>query len=90
MTDTGRTINSAAHELGLEWRTVNRYARAAAWQDHVRRSRPRQPTALDPYLDHLRQRWDEGEHTAKLLHQKLLAKGQHGHYQQVKMALVPL
>lgn len=90
VTDTGCSINAATRELGLDWRTVRKYARAATWQDCVRRPRPRQPTALDPYLDYLRQRWEEGEHTAKVLHQELLAKGYRDHYQRVKMAVAPL
>ncbi|WP_223279947.1 ISL3 family transposase [Streptomyces sp. SDr-06] len=90
VTDDGRSINAAARELGLDWRTVKKYAQAATWQDCIRRSRPRQPTALDPYLDYLRQRWEEGEHTAKVLHQELLTKGYRGHYQRVKMAVAPL
>ena len=48
------------------------------------------PRALDPYLDYLQQRWDEGEHSAKILYQELLAKGYLGHYQRVKMAVAPL
>ncbi|GAB2817784.1 hypothetical protein GCM10027073_56810 [Streptomyces chlorus] len=53
----------------------------------VRRA-SRRPATLDLYLDHLRQRWDEGEHNAKILHQELLTKGYLGHYQRVKIALV--
>jgi hypothetical protein len=40
----------------------------------MRRPRPRVPSALDPYLDYLQQRWNEGEHNAKLLHQELKAR----------------
>ncbi|MDI2127602.1 ISL3 family transposase [Yinghuangia seranimata] len=90
LTDTGRSYNSAARELGLNWRTVRKYAAAATWQDVVRRRRPRTPTALDPYLGYLRQRWEEGEHSAKVLHEELTAKGYTGHYQRVKMAVAPM
>ncbi|GGX44195.1 hypothetical protein GCM10010353_68880 [Streptomyces chryseus] len=51
---------------------------------------PRRRSTLDPYLDYLQQRWDEGEHSARILHQELLGKGYLGHYQRVKMALAPL
>ncbi|MFF3911726.1 transposase [Streptomyces sp. NPDC001848] len=57
VTDTGCSLSAAARELGLNRRTVAKYARATTWQDCVRRTRPRQPTSLDPYLDYLRQRW---------------------------------
>ncbi|MEU2264740.1 transposase [Streptomyces sp. NPDC019645] len=90
VTDTGRSLNAAARDLGLNRRTVRKYARAANWQECVRRTRPRRPTSLDPYLDYLRQRWEEGEHTATVLHQESVAKGYRGHYQRVKMAIAPL
>ncbi|MEU6512441.1 ISL3 family transposase [Streptomyces sp. NPDC046942] len=90
VTDTGCSLSAAARELGLNRRTVAKYARAATWQDCVRRTRPRRPTSLDPYLDYLRQRWEEGEHTATVLHQEIAAKGYSGHYQRVKMAIAPL
>jgi len=51
---------------------------------------PRKPSTLDPYLDYLRQRWDEGQHSAKILHEELQTKGYLGHYQRVKMAVAPL
>ncbi|WP_369252939.1 hypothetical protein [Streptomyces sp. R41] len=51
---------------------------------------PPAPPTLHPYLDYLQQRWAEGEHGAKILHQELLAKGYLGHYQRVKMAVAPL
>lgn len=88
-TDTGRSHSSVARELGLDRRTVRKYARARTWQEVVRRP-PRRPSTLDPYLDYLQQRWDEGEHSATVLHQELLAKGYSGHYQRVKMAVAPL
>ncbi|MFJ9521792.1 ISL3 family transposase [Kitasatospora sp. NPDC101801] len=89
LTDTGRPVSAVARELGLDRRTVSKYARARTWQEVMRRA-PRRPSALDPYLDHLQQRWDEGEHSAKILHQELLGKGYPGHYQRVKMAIAPL
>ncbi|MGW0656915.1 terminase gpP N-terminus-related DNA-binding protein [Streptomyces umbrinus] len=72
---TGRSVSAIARELGLNRRTVHKYARASSWQEVVRRPRLRPPTALAPYLDYLRQRWDEGEHSATILHQELVAKG---------------
>jgi hypothetical protein len=75
-----------ACELGLNRRrTVHKYARAASWQEVVRRPRLRLPTALSPYLDYRRQRRDESEHNAKILHQEPGFKGYRGHYQRVKV-----
>lgn len=89
LTDAGRPYSAAARELGLDRKTVRKYARARSWQEVMRRP-PRRPSTLDPYLDYLQQRWDEGEHSAKHLHQELLGKGYLGHYQRVKMAVAPL
>jgi transposase len=87
-TGTARSISAIARELNR--RTVAKYARAGSWQECVRRTPPRRSTSLDPYLDYLRQRWEEGEHTATVLHQEIAAKGYLGHYQRVKMAIAPL
>ncbi|MFJ2406608.1 transposase [Streptomyces xanthochromogenes] len=86
---TGRSHSSVARELGLDRRTAAQYARARTWQEVVRRP-PRKPSTLDPYLGYLRQRWDEGQHSAKILHEELQTKGYLGHYQRVKMAVAPL
>jgi hypothetical protein len=37
----------------------------------------------------LQQRWDEGQHSAKILHEELQTKGYLGHYERVKMAVAP-
>ena len=89
LTDAGRPYATAARELGMDRRTVRKYARARTWHEVMRRA-PRRPSTLDPYLDYLQQRWDEGQHSAKVLHQELLGKGYLGHYQRVKTAIAPL
>ncbi|MEU7295725.1 ISL3 family transposase [Streptomyces exfoliatus] len=89
LTRSGRSHSSVARELGLDRRTVSKYARAHTWQEVVRRP-PRKPSTLDSYLDYLQQRWDEGQHSAKILHEELQTKGYLGHYQRVKMAVAPL
>lgn len=90
LTDSGRSINAAAREPGLDWRTVRKYGQATTWEECVWRTRPRRPTSLDPYLEYLRVRWEEGEHSAKVLHQELVTEGYCGHYQLVIMAVAPL
>lgn len=89
LTRSGRSHSSVARELGLNRRTVSKYARARTWQEVVRRP-PRKHSALDSYLAYLQQRWDEGQHNAKILHEELQTKGYLGHYQRVKMAVAPL
>ncbi|MEU0992343.1 transposase, partial [Streptomyces sp. NPDC005953] len=49
LTGAGRSHSSVARELGLNRRTVSKYARARTWQEVVRRP-PRKPSTLDPYL----------------------------------------
>ncbi|MGW3971020.1 transposase [Streptomyces ardesiacus] len=90
VSDSGRSLSAIARELGLNRRTVAKYARAASWQECIRRTPPRRTTSLDPYLEYLRQRWDEGEQTATVLHQEIVAKGYCGHCQRVKVAIAPL
>lgn len=46
-----------ARELGMDGRSVDRYARARTWQEVIRPP-PRKPSTLDPYLDHLRHALD--------------------------------
>ncbi|WP_168714855.1 ISL3 family transposase [Streptomyces sp. A0592] len=89
LTRSGRSPSSVARELGLNRRSVSKYARAHTWQEVVRRL-PRKPSTLDPYLGYLQQRWDEGQHSAKIPHEELQSKGYLGHYQRVKMAVAPL
>ncbi|MEU6708555.1 hypothetical protein [Streptomyces wuyuanensis] len=89
LTCTVRSHISVARELGLDRCTVSKYARARTWQE-VMCHPPRKPSSLDPYLDYLRQRWDSGQHSAKILHEELQAKGYLGHYQRVKLAVAPL
>ncbi|MDX2565421.1 ISL3 family transposase [Streptomyces sp. TX20-6-3] len=89
LTRSGRSHSSVARELGLNRRTVSKYARAHTWQEVVLRP-PRKPSSLDSYLDYLHQRWDEGQHSAKILHEELQIRGYLGHYQRVKMAVAPL
>ncbi|MFF0018706.1 ISL3 family transposase [Streptomyces sp. NPDC005374] len=89
LTGSGRSHSAVARELGLDRKTVRKYARARTWQEVMRRP-PRKPSTLDPYRDYLQQRWDEGEHNAMVLHEELRSKGYLGHYQRVKMALAPL
>ncbi|MGW0549989.1 hypothetical protein [Streptomyces altiplanensis] len=84
-----KKVARQGREVVLNRRTVSKYARAHTWQEVVRRP-PRKPSTLDPYLGYLQQRWDEGQHSAKILHEELQAKGYLGHYQRVKMAVAPL
>ncbi|MFB7454870.1 ISL3 family transposase [Streptomyces sp. NPDC056194] len=52
LTRTGRSHSSVARELGLDRRTVGKYAPASTWQEVIRRP-PRKPSTLDPYNERL-------------------------------------
>lgn len=45
-----RSYSAVARKLGLDRRTVRKYACARTWQEVVRRP-PRKPSTLDPYRD---------------------------------------
>ena len=64
---------SIADEIGIGRKTVRRYLRAKAFPEVATR-RPR-PTLLTPYLPYLQQRWADGCHNARLLHQEIVQQG---------------
>ncbi|QCX82960.1 Transposase (plasmid) [Streptomyces sp. YIM 121038] len=72
--DAGMGIRAIAHWLGWGRHTVQRYARAARWQDQVT-LRPRRTSALDPHADYLRQRWENGNVMIEDLQHELHEQG---------------
>jgi transposase/transposase IS204/IS1001/IS1096/IS1165 family protein len=72
----GHTIRAVARHLGWGRHTVQRYARAATWQQMAdgRWQRPR-PSMLDPFTPHLRQRADHGCGNAAQLFREISALG---------------
>ncbi|MEU2874679.1 ISL3 family transposase [Streptomyces olivoreticuli] len=72
--DAGMGIRAIAQWLGWGRHTVQRYARAARWQDQVA-LRPRRTSILDPHADYLRQRWQTGTVTIKDLQRELHNRG---------------
>jgi transposase len=55
----GKSIAQIARELGLDRRTVRRFARATSEEELQVKNRQR-PTVLDDYADYLHRRWAEG------------------------------
>jgi transposase len=72
--DAGMGIRAIARWLGWGRHTVQRYARAARWQDQVT-IRPRRSSILDPHADYLRQRWQTGNVMIKDLQRELHEQG---------------
>ena len=81
----GRGIREIARHLGWGRHTVQRYARAATWQEMAdgRWQAPR-PSILDPFKPHLDQRAAQGCGNAARLFRELAALGYAGSYSTVR------
>jgi transposase len=74
----GLTITEISRTLGLERKTVRRYATAATADELTGGARLARPGLLGPHQDWLRQRWDEGVRSTERLHAELRDRGYHG------------
>ena len=81
----GHGIRAIARHLGWGRHTVQRYARAATWQELVdgRWQAPR-ASKLDPFKPHLRQRAEEGCGNVAQLFREISALGYDGSYSIVR------
>jgi transposase len=81
----GHTIRAIARHLGWGRHTVQRYARAATWQEMAdgRWQAPR-PSMLDPFKPHLDHRAGEGCGNAAQLFREITALGYTGSYSTVR------
>jgi transposase len=94
----GRTIRAIARHLGWGRHTVQRYARAATWQELVDgRWQALRPSMLDPFKPHLDQRAGQGCGNAAQLFREISALGYDGsrstvrdYLDQHRPAAVPL
>jgi Transposase len=86
----GHGIRAIAAHLGWGRHTVQRYARAATWQDMVKGQRTPRASKLDPFKTHLHQRWQEGCTNILALHREITALGFTGDYSIVRRYLSPL
>jgi transposase len=74
----GLTITGVSRTLGLDRKTVRRYATAATPDQLTGGTRLARPGLLDPHQAYLRQRWDDGVRSTSRLHQELRARGYTG------------
>ncbi|ADI12996.1 putative transposase for insertion sequence element [Streptomyces bingchenggensis BCW-1] len=73
----GLTIDAISARLGLDRKTVRRYARAAT-AESLMRERPSRSSALTPHKPYLARRWAEGCDNAQTLRDEIAARGYQG------------
>ncbi|MGW0275750.1 transposase [Streptomyces sp. NPDC003006] len=81
----GMSLRAVAQHLGWGRHTVQRYARAASWQDMVKGRKRQLPSKLDPFKPYLAARWAEtgGRVTVLALFREITARGFRGHYSTI-------
>ncbi len=84
--DQGWSCRRIAQTLQLNWRTVKQYVQT---RELPKRGAPsiQASSTLTPYLDYLRQRWQEGVQTGTILWQELQQRGYSGSLSSVYRAL---
>lgn len=75
---SGMNLSQISRELGLDRRTVRRYAHAAAPGDMLAAAPAVRASGLDPHLAYLRQRWQEGCHSTNQLYEEIRGRGYRG------------
>jgi transposase len=86
----GHGVRSIARQLGWGRHTVQRYARAATWQELTDgKWQGTRTSKLDPFKPYLRQGWEQGCTNAVELYRQISARGYEGSYGLVRDYLEP-
>ena len=72
----GATVSAIARQTGLDRKTVRKFIHAPTFPE--RQAPAKRASILDPYKPYLRQRWDEGCHTAVRLWREIQPLGYQG------------
>ncbi|BCJ65737.1 ISL3 family transposase [Polymorphospora rubra] len=86
----GVGISAIADTLGLDRKTVRRYAHTTTAEELL--TQPAHPggKTLQPYLAHLHRRWNEGCTDAATLHAEIREQGYRGSHRTVRRHLQPI
>jgi transposase len=84
----GLSRAAVSRELNLDIQTVRRFANAAS-EDELLAKAEHRLTRLDPYIDLLNQRWNEGVTNAETITAELRTLGFRGDAQAVRRYLQP-
>jgi hypothetical protein len=84
----GQSLGAIGRILGLDRKTVQRFARAPDVAGLLVKATSRE-TRLDPFKPYLHQRWNEGITDAAVLHAELQARGWQGSAQAVRRYVRP-
>jgi transposase len=82
----GHSLSSASRALGLDRKTVRRFARQPDADTLLVKATSR-PSILDPFKPYLGQRWNQGITNAAALHEEIRARGWTGGIQAVERYL---
>ncbi|WP_190814214.1 ISL3 family transposase [Saccharopolyspora pogona] len=86
----GVGTSAIAESLGMDRKTVRRYAKADAADDMLAAPARHRDTRLRPFLTHLHQRWNEGCTDAAQLYAEIRELGYRGSQRSVRRCLQPL
>jgi transposase len=85
----GRSVSAISQTLGLDRKTVRRFARAGSVAELLT-THPSRGSVLDDYAEHLDQRWAAGVTNAAVLTAEITALGYRGSIKTVRRYLQPL
>jgi len=73
LSEQGWSQRAIAQEVGLHPQTVAIYLKSGQFPE--RAPHPPRSLAIQPYLEYLRQRWEQGEHNGRLLFEEIRTQG---------------